>query len=588
MNIHSFHEQCSDTTRLESGANACARSPLQKLEIELKQISKEDGPSPESVARSLSRRHERRSRGTPGHSRGGSGSDDQWQNTMPSIPGSGLDGHEERGRPAEPPREQSYTAAGIQNTRDFLHHHNPLHRFFGRSQENLAAPPQPTGEADFRHGPKPKVAHLTLEDMQFDETLPVEIIEHDGMGIFGQNNGGAGKYSDSAPVVKDGLGPAGRNHLQAPHIKDEREDALTMAYLRAIPASTVPDSKTFSPPLTVTCGPLLRYLDMTKSRSGRETWRGSIMIVTRDEGSDYSTPPVARLFFLDSMPAGAGYDDQKRQSSKSGEKQGKFKEISGFKLNTLRGISFWRFSIEVELADEESRIAYRVNNGPLVSFWVPARGQTMNIMFHSCNGFSLSVNPDDFCGPDPLWKDVLDKHQTKPFHVMIGGGDQIYNDAITKETKLFQAWLSIKVPFQKSGAEFTSEMAEELEDFYLNRYSMWFSQGAFGVANSQIPMVNIWDDHDIIDGYGSYPNHFNGCPVFIGLGSIAFKYYMLFQQQSTAAEMEKDEPTWVLGAAPGPFIPELSRSILTTLGRDVALLGLDCRTERMVRRSANE
>ena len=24
---------------------------------------------------------------------------------------------------------------------------------------------------------------------------------------------------------------------------------------------------------------------------------------------------------------------------------------------------------------------------------------------------------------------------------------------------------------------------------------MWFSQGLFGMANSQIPMINIWDDH---------------------------------------------------------------------------------------------
>lgn len=90
------------------------------------------------------------------------------------------------------------------------------------------------------------------------------------------------------------------------------------------------------------------------------------------------------------------------------------------------------------------------------------------------------------------------------------------------------------------------------------------------------------EDHDIIDGFGSYPNHFNRCHVFTGLGSIAYKYYMLFQQQSVYSEKEEDEPTWLLGTAPGPYIPELSRSIFTFLGREVAFLGLDCRTERMV------
>jgi len=164
---------------------------------------------------------------------------------------------------------------------------------------------------------------------------------------------------------------------------------------------------------------------------------------------------------------------------------------------------------------------------------------------------------------------------------MLGGGDQVYNDSIAKDTHHFQAWLNIKIPFQKSAAEFTPEMADELEEFYFDRYCFWFSQGMFGVANAQIPMVNIWDDHDIIDGFGSYPNHFNRCPVFTGLGAVAFKYYMLFQQQSSLDEKEEHEPSWLLGSGPGPYITELSRSIFTFLGRQIAFLGMDCRTERM-------
>jgi hypothetical protein len=69
--------------------------------------------------------------------------------------------------------------------------------------------------------------------------------------------------------------------------------------------------------------------------------------------------------------------------------------------------------------------------------------------------------------------------------------------------------------------------------------------------------------------------------VFTGLGAVAFKYYMLFQHQSVVSETRRDEPSWVLGASPGPYINELSRSVFMFLGRKVALLGLDCRTERM-------
>lgn len=88
---------------------------------------------------------------------------------------------------------------------------------------------------------------------------------------------------------------------------------------------------------------------------------------------------------------------------------------------------------------------------------------------------------------------------------------------------------------------------------------------------------------DIIDGFGSYPDHFMRSPVFCGVGTVAFKYYLLFQHQSVVDEGMADEPSWLLGASPGPYIKEHSRSVFMFLGRHVAFLALDCRTERMVR-----
>lgn len=72
-------------------------------------------------------------------------------------------------------------------------------------------------------------------------------------------------------------------------------------------------------------------------------------------------------------------------------------------------------------------------------------------------------------------------------------------------------------------------------------------------------------------------------PVFRGVGAVAHKYYMLFQHQSLTDESSADEPSWLLGAAPGPYIGELSRSVFMSLGKQIAFLGLDCRTERRVR-----
>jgi hypothetical protein len=383
----------------------------------------------------------------------------------------------------------------------------------------------------------------------------------------------------------------------------------------------------------------------TTGMTEREIWRGSIMIVTQDDHSSYELAPTLRLFLqptdllppppaqVDGGELASEYvdpiaglpkigqvgrtlyirpvehlDEEKDLSREKpdeglfemqrspldgaterrcpkphydGEKAGKYKEVRGFKLHSEHGVTFWRFNIEIELRDKQQRIAYRINRGPATGFWVPPRDQPMNIMFHSCNGFSSDVNPDNFCGPDPMWRDVLNNHQTQPFHVMLGGGDQIYNDVVMEDTNIFREWTEIKSHHDKEKVPFTPDLQSELELFYLNRYCNWFSQGLFGLATSQIPMINIFDDHDIIDGYGSYPDDYMRSPVMSGLGAIAFKYYMLFQHQSSIDEGEETEPSWVLGTEPGHYIGELSRSIFTSLGRGIAFLGLDCRTERM-------
>jgi PhoD related phosphatase len=474
-------------------------------------------------------------------------------------------------------------------------------------------------------------ARLTLADLALD--LPSE---HDQ--AWWESNGSTGrrrsKHSSGTPMVSDAY--------------SQQEDSKNVE---------------FRPTLYLKCGPLLRYTGLRKDRSeprpgqpssitDRETWRGSVMIVTHDSVSSYGEIPTLRLFSqprdllppppeqvkgddlapeyvdpiagltkvsrrgrilyvkpVDHLEEGkdlslVGNDDglfetspspldnsphgsvtpNKRTRGRDGESLGKYREVKGVRLyaDIERDVTFWRFNIEVQLGDQQAHIAYRINRGPPIGFWVPAKGHTMNIMFHSCNGFSLSVNPDQFSGPDPLWRDVLNTHQTRPFHVMIGGGDQLYNDRVMVDTKHFAAWTQLRNPIEKHHAPFTEEMREELESFYLDRYAMWFSQGLFGLANSQIPMVNIYDDHDIIDGFGSYPDEFQRAPVFMGIGDIAFKYYMLFQHQSVLEETQADEPSWLLGARPGPYIQQLSRSVFMNLGKNIAFLGLDCRTEREV------
>lgn len=71
--------------------------------------------------------------------------------------------------------------------------------------------------------------------------------------------------------------------------------------------------------------------------------------------------------------------------------------------------TFWRWMIQIPLGPQEMGVQYRINGGPEIVFFVPGINQNMRYAATSCNGFSLTVNPEDFKGPgyangyDPLW-----------------------------------------------------------------------------------------------------------------------------------------------------------------------------------------
>lgn len=330
-----------------------------------------------------------------------------------------------------------------------------------------------------------------------------------------------------------------------------------------------------SPPIDVVTGPVLRYLGQ---REGTRFWRGSVLIVTKDATSVVNPAPVLSLVQIPLNP-----DLQQTVAPLEGN-------IPAFLVYQEYGYTFWRFDLELTLAPFPQILKYSINvNARASEFILPADSETMNVVFHSCNGFSLSVNPDDFQGC--LWKDVVRHHYKKPYHAMLGGGDQIYCDSVKEFCPPVMRWCESS-HHTKHSLPFGREDREETERFILELYISWYGFGYwkgpkgaclkpdFPHALSVIPSVNIFDDHDLIDGFGSYREKTMLSPVFNGIGNIGFKYYMLFQHQTSPAEAIETEPSWVSPLRPGPYIRERSRSVFTRLGRSMAFFGLDCRTER--------
>lgn len=266
--------------------------------------------------------------------------------------------------------------------------------------------------------------------------------------------------------------------------------------------------------------------------------------------------------------------------------------VEGELILSEYGKSFWRFPLQFQLNDvHELQVTYTVNvDAALGDFYLPARSQTMNSVFHSCNGFSLGVDPDDFHGC--LWRDVLRHHQAQHFHVMLGGGDQIYCDMVKEVCEPIHAWAQEKHHHRKKNIILSDSDRQQTQIFFLHHYIAWFGYGwwkgpkghclkpDFPKALATIPSINIFDDHDIIDGFGSYVDSTMNSSVFSGIGQIAFKYYMLFQHHTHPDEDPALEPSWISNPRPGPYIQQPSRSVYARLGRSVSFLGLDCRSER--------
>ena len=64
----------------------------------------------------------------------------------------------------------------------------------------------------------------------------------------------------------------------------------------------------------------------------------------------------------------------------------------------------------------------------------------------------------------------------------------------------------------------------------LHYSSMLYFLLCFDLTVSEQTMT--WDDHDIFDGWGSYPDTLQNCPVFQGCYQAALRFYLLFQQHT--------------------------------------------------------
>jgi hypothetical protein len=244
-----------------------------------------------------------------------------------------------------------------------------------------------------------------------------------------------------------------------------------------------------------------------------QRWYGSVLVVVKGGGTQvlYQPSLLLRRVGEAKLLAGGQFNGM---SNGAGAHEGT--RIESQRLYSDPRNTFWAFDISVPIESHEVKYEYevpdmrfsteykpRVNN-----FFIPAATESMRMMFHSCNGFSVGTDEDAWSGP-ALWNDVMRKHEETPLHIMIGGGDQIYNDGIRVNGPL-RPWTDIQSPRKRREHPFPETLRAECDDYYLKNYIRWYNTAPFAFANGQIPQLNIWDDHDVsalAHYYGGVPSH---------------------------------------------------------------------------------
>ena len=89
------------------------------------------------------------------------------------------------------------------------------------------------------------------------------------------------------------------------------------------------------------------------------------------------------------------------------------------------------------------------------------------------------------------------------------------------------------------------------------------------------PILRQIDDHDIFDGFGSYPHYLQHSLVFQGIGKIAFEMYLVFQQHTSHDFLRQNPDPTDLQTETGQ-----GWSFIKYFGPSTVILGLDTRSER--------
>ncbi|EWG48192.1 hypothetical protein FVEG_08055 [Fusarium verticillioides 7600] len=331
----------------------------------------------------------------------------------------------------------------------------------------------------------------------------------------------------------------------------------TAAGFTGPPPSAGVDMYRIQPTNGVYFGPYLRYVNMDIEKG---LWLGSILIVT-----DAPQPPTIHIHLSHDLAPNP-------------------RQAEPRPIFTHQRWKFYKYDLELPMSEAGTeRWTYAVTSHlgcTRYEFVVAGRQETSwRFIAHSGNDFAAGTSQNERAklgGVGFMWKDVLQKNvDCGGFHVQLGLGDQIYGDRLWKEVPLLKQWLAMSGRDNKKNVQWTARHEEDVAHAYFHYYTSHFDQPFLREAFAQIPHVLQIDDHDIFDGYGSYPDYMQSSPMFKNIGRIATEMYLLFQHHTTVEMLRNvstDHDIFTITGTGWHFVKYL--------GPAVVVVGPDCRSER--------
>ncbi|KAK7226076.1 hypothetical protein V2G26_014079 [Clonostachys chloroleuca] len=403
--------------------------------------------------------------------------------------------------------------------------------------------------------------HIATQSTQWEFPKGPNPISHEQAPL----SPGASTYGN--PLISPMFGgkQALASPMFSPHTPGYAESIMSVAQSQAPstigftgpPPSAGVDMFRIQPTNGVYFGPYLRYGNMDLEKG---LWQGSILLV-----SDSPQPPTIHLHLSHDLSPNP-------------------KLLQPHIIFTHQRWSFHKYDIEIQMSEAGTeRWTYAVTSHlgcTRYEFVVAGRHETnWRFIAHSGNDFASTTSQNDRAklgGVGFMWKDVLQKNvDCNGFHVQLGLGDQIYGDRLWKEVPILRQWLALSGRDNRKNVQWTARHEEDVAHAYFHYYTSHFDQPFMREAFAQIPHVLQINDHDIFDGFGSYPDYMQSSPIFKNIGRIASEMYLLFQHHTTAELMRNvstDSDVFTITGTGWHFVKHLGPALVA--------VGPDCRSER--------